>query len=69
MLWADESHFKKFYFTQASVSQEFRNLLKFLEKADLNKMGPLIDLNYALSGWDAKNKHGRYLYHFSFEWS
>jgi len=69
MLWADETHFAKFYFTQSTLSSEFRNLLKFMEKADLNKMGPLIDLNFALSGWDAKHKRGRYLYNFSYTWS
>jgi len=69
LLWADEMHFKKFHFTLDTVREEYRRLLKFLVEADLNKMGPLIDLNFALSGWNAKDKRGRYLYSFTFTWS
>jgi len=67
--WADETHFKKFRFTQSTVLTEYRELLRFLVKADLNKMGPLIDLNLALASWDAKGKCGRYLYSVSYTWS
>jgi len=69
LVWADETHFKKFHFTLETVNMEYRSLLKFLVKADLNKMGPLLDLNFALSDWSAKGKSGRYLYSFSYTWS
>lgn len=69
LLWPDEVHFATFHFNQNSVSTEFRQMLQFMEKAKLNKMGPLIDMNYALSDWSSKGKRGKYMFNFSYEWS
>jgi len=69
VIWADEAHFAKFHFSPRTVASEYRRMLKFMEKAGLNKMGPLIDMNYALSEWSSKGKRGNYLFNFSYEWS
>ncbi len=70
LMWADDTSFKKFRFTQQNVNSEFRRMIKHIDKIELCRMGPLMDMLYAIADWSSEVKPGnKALLSFSFEWS
>ena len=67
ILW-DETDSKTFYFHGNNLRSEFKKLLEHLEKAGLNKTGPLLDICLAVSDYSTKSKQGRYIMRFEFYW-
>jgi len=68
-LWADDVTFKTFKYTRNNVNTEFRAMMKQVEKAGLNYLGPLMDMIKVLSNWSSQMKQGKALLRLDYSWS
>ena len=68
LIMPDEVGFKTFYF-RGDVSAEFRKMLKHMDKAGLNYMGPTLDILNTLNEWNPGRYSGEYHFSFDFRWS
>lgn len=66
LIFPDRHEGETFYFTRARGSATMLDMLMFLDKAGLNKMGPLSDISRCLSKWMGQSADGRHIAMFQF---
>lgn len=61
LIFPDRAEGETFYFTRARGSATMLDMLMFLDKAGLNKMGPLSDITKCLATWMGQGAEGRHI--------